>query len=434
MFEGTAFSAPNTSLNLAGGDNPEHITGASVSANLFQVLRVEPIKGRVFLPEEDVTGKNQVAIVGYGLWERRYARDPNIIGRSIMLNGNNYTIIGIMPAGFQFPGGTGTINKFFTPQPADVWLPLALTPEQLTSRSPLSNNAIGRLETGVTIEQAQTALNTIQQRIAQQYPDAFIGSEVKIVPLHAQVAGPVRPALFVLLGAVAFVLLIACVNVANLLLARSSSRRKEIAIRAALGASRRRVIRQLLTESLLLAVAGGVLGICLAEVSLNLFKVLLPANFPRAQEINIDLRVMAFTLIISVATGIVFGLAPAIQASKFAFTDALKEGGRGSSEGFRHNRIRGLLVVTEVAMSLILLVGAGLMAQSFLRLQQIKTGFDPDHVLTINLVLPKVTYPTGTDRNNFIQRLIQQTKIIPGVTSASATTLPLLLSHADWQK
>ncbi len=422
VFEGVAVYFPNLSLDLAGSERPEQVTGALVSTNLFEVLKVKPIRGRAFLPDEEDTGKSQVMIISQTLWERRFSQDPNIIGRTILMDGKNMAIVGVMPAAFRFPGGMGTINKF-TPQPADVWMPLALSPEQLADRSSHSALAIARLKPGVSVEQAQAEMNGIQRRIEQQYPAAFVGSEVLFVPLHAQVAGSVRSVLLVLLGAVGFVLLIACVNVANLLLARASSRRKEIALRAALGASRMRLIGQLLTESVLLAATGGALGIALAVVSLNLLTGMLPANFPRAEGISIDLPVLAFALIVSLATGIVFGLAPAVRASRLASADALKDGGRGSTEGFRHNRFRSALVVMEMALSLMLLVGAGLMIRSLLRLQQVNPGFSPAHILTMNLSLPAAAYPNDVDKAAFFQRLIEKTNAIPGVLNASATTL-----------
>ena len=425
VFESIASYYPNVNLNLAGEDSAEHVVGAQITADLFQILRVDPIKGRIFRVEEEEIGKNRVVIISHGLWIRRYGGDPNLVGKTIMVNGVNNEVVGIMPAGFNFPGGTGTVGQI-TPPPADIWIPLALPPAALTQRSSHSLTAIARLKPGVTIEQAQAEMNSIQAKIEHDYPNDFVGNEVKLVSLHMQVSGPVRPVLLLLLGAVAFVLLIACVNVANLLLARAASRQKEIAIRASLGASRIRVIRQLLTESLLLSVTGGTVGVLLAGLCLKLIKLLLPANFPRAQEITLDWRVLGFTLIISLATGIIFGLVPAIQASRFTFTEALKEGGRGSTEGFRHNLLRSILVIAEVALSLILLVGAGLMVQSLVRIQQVKPGFSPDHVLTMSVSLPRATYPDNPARVSFFRRFTEQTKTIPGVLSVGATTqIPL---------
>ncbi len=412
-------------FTLAQADQPERLAGAAVSASLFDVLGISPLLGRAFLPAEEQAGREQVALIGHSLWQRRFGADPHLVGKTIVLDSRNYTVVGVMPEGFQFPGGTGSFQRYAPPPPAELWVPLALTADDLNQRSAHFLSAIGRLKPGISLAQAGAEMNTIQHRLEQQYPTQFFGSHVKLVPLSEQASGAVRRSLLVLWGTVGFVLLIGCANVANLLLARAASRKKEMAVRAALGASRLRVIRQLLTESLLLAVAGGVGGILLAAWGVAALSAIIPTSFPRREGIAIDYWVLGFTLLVSVVTGVIFGLVPALQAAKTELTEALKEGGRSAAEGGSRNRVRSLLVVAETALALVLLIGAALMTQSFLRLQRVNPGFRTDHVLTMELALPPVRY-VRAQRVAFFQQLIERSRSVPGVQAVAASRqLPL---------
>jgi len=410
-------------VNLTGDPRPERVAGAAVTANLFPLLGISPLLGRTFATEEEQPGRDQVVILSYALWQDRFGGNPQIAGESITVNGRACTVIGVMPPGFVFPGDTGTVQKIYTSPPARLWVPLALDAKTWAVRSDHYLSVIGRLKSNVTIQQAASEMDTIEQRLVKQYPNEFIGSEVLLVPLSTQIASGLEPVLLVLLGAVAFVLLIGCANVANLLLARAASRKKEIAVRAALGASRLRLVRQLIVESLLLSVAGGALGVFLASSGLSVLKAVIPENFPRVAYIRIDGWVLGFTALAAFATAMIFGLAPAFQISKSDLTESLKEGGRGSAAGPLHNRLRSLLVVSEVALSLVLLAGAGLMIRSFIRLENVSLGFNPDHVLTLELSLPESKYREGEQRKAKIQQIIDRFDVLPGVKSAAATTL-----------
>jgi predicted permease len=409
--------------NLTGNERPERVAGAAVAANLFPLLGISPVLGRTFATEEEQPGHDRVVVLSYGLWEERFGGRPDIVGKSITVNGRTCTVIGVMPPGFVFPGDTGTVQEIYTWPPARLWVPLALDAQTWAVRSDHYLSVIARLKRNVTIQQAASEMDSIEQGLVKQYPNEFIGSEVKLVPLSRQVASGLEPVLLVLLGAVAFVLLIGCANVANLLLARAASRKKEMAVRAALGASRLRVMRQLIVESLLLGIAGGALGVLLAGLGLSMLKAVIPENFPRIGGIRIDGWVLGFTTLIAFTTAILFGLAPAFQSSKTDLTESLKEGGRGFSEGLRHNRLRSLLVISEVGLSLVLLVGAGLMIRSFIRLENVSLGFNPDHLLTMELSLPESKYRQGELRKAMIQGVIDRLEVLPGVNSAAATTL-----------
>jgi len=409
--------------NLTGHERPERVAGAAVAANLFPLLGISPVLGRTFATEEEQPGRDRVVVLSYGLWEERFGGRPDIVGKSITVNGRNCTVIGVMPPGFVFPGDTGTVQEIYTWPPARLWVPLALDAKTWAVRSDHYLSVIARLKRNVAIKQATSEMDAIEQGLVKQYPNEFIGSEVKLVPLSTQVASGLEPVLLVLLGAVAFVLLIGCANVANLLLARATSRKKEMAVRAALGASRLRVMRQLIVESLLLGIAGGALGVLLAGLGLSMLKLVIPENFPLVGGIRIDGWVLGFTTLIAFSTAILFGLAPAFQTSKTDLTDSLKEGGRGFSEGLRHNRLRSLLVISEVGLSLVLLVGAGLMIRSFIRLENVSLGFNPDHVLTMELSLPESKYRQGEHRKVMIQEVIDRLEVLPAVKSAAATTL-----------
>ncbi len=425
VFSQMAIYAPSRKFNLAVEDQPERITGAAVSASLFEVLGVNPTQGRAFSSEEEQPGRDQVVLVSHGLWQRRFPSDRNPVGKQLAIDNKTYTIVGVMPEGFQFPGGSGTILRNFTAAPADLWVPLVLDAQTLRQRSSHSLNVIGRLKPGISMEQASAEMDAIQQRLEQQYPTYYVGSNVKLVPLAEQIVGATRRPILVLWGAVVFVLLIGCANVANLLLSRSTSRRKEIALRAALGAGRVRIIRQLLTESLLLAFAGGIAGTLLAAWGVYVLSTIAPVNFPRREEISIDVSVLGFTLLISILTGVIFGLAPALQSTKLDLTEALKAGGKSATAGLARHRLRSLLVMAEMALALVLLIGAALMIQSFLRLQHVSPGFKADHVLTMELSLPANKYPRE-QRPAFFQQLLERSRALPGVQAvAAAKHLPL---------
>jgi len=397
------------SFNLTGTGEPVRVIGAWSTANLFPVLGVEPIQGRTFTVEEEEPGKDLVAVISYGLWQRRFGGDPNLVGQPVSLNGVDRTVVGIMPAGFAFPL-----------KETDVWVPLAVSPRGKQARSSFSLKAVGRLKPGVTMQQARADMGAIADHLVEQFPQIMESYGVNLVPLHEQVTGKVRTALLLLLAVVAFVLLIACANVANLLLARAASREREIAIRTALGASRRRIVRQLLTESLLLAVVGGGLGLLLALWGLHALVAISPANTPRLDQIGIDGKVLAFTLTVSLLTGVVFGLVPALQASKPDLNESLKEGGRGSSGGVRGRRIRSLLVVAEIALSLVVLICAGLLIKSFIHLQKFDMGFNPNNLLTMRVQLPGTKYREPAQLVNFFQQVFQRMENVPGVQSVGA--------------
>ncbi|MGH9837616.1 MAG: ABC transporter permease [Blastocatellia bacterium] len=416
------------SFNITGGGEPEFLGGVRASANLFALLGIEARRGRVFLPEEDRAGNNRVVILSDGLWQRRFGSDPKIIGRTISLNNEPYTVVGVASPDFQFPRKAELPAGFGFPGEVSLYTPLALTPEQRNNRGRDYLAVIARLKPQTRFEQAQAEMVGVAERLEQQYPDTNRNKSVRLVAFHQQVVGKAQPALLALLGAVGFVLLIACANVANLLLARAAARQKEMAIRAALGAGRWRVIRQLLTESLLLAASAGALALLLAVWGVDLLRTILPDNLPRAGEIGVDVRVFGFTLVVSLLTGILFGLVPALQASRTDLNETLKEGGR-SSGGGGHNRFRGLLVVSEVALALLLLVGAGLMLRSFIRLMSVDPGLDPQNVLTMDIRLPRSKYQPP-QQAAFFQQLLERLRALPGVQSAGAV-YPLPLGGAE---
>ncbi|HYG10021.1 MAG TPA: ABC transporter permease [Pyrinomonadaceae bacterium] len=419
VFEGMAAMA-NMSFNLTGTGEPERLDGRRVSANLFPLLGVEPQLGRAFLPEEDQPGGNRVVVLSHGLWQRRFGSDANIKGKSLTLNGESYTVVGVMPPHFQFPS-----------RDDELWVPIAFTSEEAANRGRHYLQVVARMKPGVTLEQAQAEMNTIAARLQQQYPAQNTGLGATVTSLHEHVVGDIKPALLVLLGAVGFVLLIACANVANLLLARAAVRQKEISIRVALGASRLRLIRQFLTESILLAALGGGVGLLLSLWGVSLLKAFIPENIAQARDISIDGRVLLFTLFVSLLTGLIFGLAPAAQASNFNLNETLKEGGRDSAAGSRGNRIRGLLVIAEVAVSLILLIGAGLLINSFMRLSSVDPGFRTDKLLTMQVELSELKYPDHARRSAFYTELINRIEALPGVSSAAVTNWIPLVRQGD---
>jgi putative ABC transport system permease protein len=420
-FEKMAAFSSN-SFNLEQRGDPEKLGGAVVSGDFFAVLGVNPILGRTFTAEEDQPGHNLEVVIGYGLWQRRFNRDREIIGQSLKLNGQGYTVIGVMPAGFSFPRGAEMPAYFQLPSQSEVWSPLAADAKKISQRgNNVNNGVVARLKPGITLQQAHVEMNTIAGRLAQQYPATDAGFGVLLVPLRDQIMGSLRLALFVLMGAVGFVLLIACANVANLLLAKGAAREKELAIRSALGARRWRIIRQLMTESVVLSLTGGVLGLALAFIGVGFLIDVTPDNIPGIKDVAIDFRVLGFTLLVSILTGIIFGTAPALQSSKADINEPLKEGGRGSTAG-RHVT-RDLLVISEVALALVLLVGAGLMIRSFLSIENVDPGLNPRGVLTMQISLPGTRYPQEIQRAKFEDDLVSRVRSLPGVQSASVTTL-----------
>jgi putative ABC transport system permease protein len=399
-----------SSLNLIGTDDPERLRALNVTEGFFAMLGAQPQLGRDFLAEEDQVGHNNVVILSYGLWQRRFSGDPKILNQTITLNRQAYTVIGVMPATFHFGSGENEL---------DLWTPMAFTEGQAQNHGGHGLVAIGQLKPGITVDQARAEMSAIAGRLAAQYP-VDIGWDVKIMPLLEFSVRSIKPALLILLVAVAFVLLIACANVANLLLARAAGRQKEIATRTSLGASRWRIVRQLLTESLLLSLLGGALGLALAKWGMDLLLTLAPPDLPRLNNVSLDGRVLAFTATITLLTGVIFGLVPALQSSKPNLNETMKDAGRGSTEGGRRQRIRSTLVVLEVATALVLLVGAGLMIKSFWQLQKVDPGFNPDNTLTVQVSLPKTKYPEESQQVAFFQQLIERVATLPGVQSAGA--------------
>jgi putative ABC transport system permease protein len=393
--------------NLTGGDAPEQLLGNPVTANMFDVLKVRPLLGRTFRPEDGDPKSDRVVVLSYGLWQRRFGGDANIVGRQLNLNGNPTTVVGVMPADFEFPAPF-----------SQLWTALRFANDTPPSRTAHFLYTRARLKPGVSLQQAEAEMQTIAARLRQQYPDTNTNRSVRLVPLHTQTVEQARTGLLVLLGAVGFVLLIACANVANLMLARATARYREIAIRTALGAGRWRIVRQLLTESVLLSVLGGALGVLLALWGIDLLTAAVPREFALYvygwNQIKLDRWVLAFTFGVSVLTGVLFGLVPALQASKTDLNEALKEGGRGTV-GHARRRFRNALVVVEVALALVLLVGAGLLGKSFLRLLEVKPGFDPHNVITAQLTLPSARYEKDEQVVQFFTQLTERVAAQPGV-------------------
>jgi putative ABC transport system permease protein len=411
VFERIAAYAENSFI-ITGSDEAGRIRGAATTPGLFPLLRIKPAFGRAMLPEDDRVEASPVVLISHKLWRERFGADPQAIGKPLTLDGKSFAVIGVMPSEFQFP------------EEAELWVPVAhVYTRILANRNAGSLRVIGRLKTGISLEQAQAVMETISRQLEQEYPNANTGWSVKLIPQHEMMVGDIQRTLLLLLGAVGFVLLIACANVANLSLARGAARRKEVAIRVALGATRLRLIRQHLTESILLALVGGGLGVLLALWSVSLLVTSLPDTMPRTDEIGIDGRVLSFTCLVSILTGILFGLAPALQGSKPELNEALKEGGGKATESHGRNRLRGLLVVSEVALSLVLLAGAGLLIKSFWHLQQVNPGFNYENALAIRLSLSNYKYPEKKQLAAFYQQALARLETLPGVTSAGASTL-----------
>lgn len=431
VFDGlAAFS--RLSLSLTGDGTPERLRGASVSANYFQVLGVPAALGSAFQPVAGETGPRHVVVLSHALWKRRFGADPRIIGHDVRLDDRGYQVVGVMPERFTLPGiGPQTSTPADAPE---LWVPAPShdipqlgsdgTLDLSQSRDTTYLRVLGRLKPGVTMERASAAMSAVAQRLEQEYPSSNLHSDITLVPLREQILGDVRPVLWVLLAAVGLVMAIACANVANLFLVRAAARRQEMAVRAALGAGRGRMMRQLLTESVLLGLLAGALGLLLTVWGMDSLLSLVPAELPRLDEVRVDGRVLAFALCMSLGTGLLFGLLPALQASRPDLDGVLRQAGGGKLVG--GGRSRGALVVGEVALAVVLLIGAGLLLRSLSRLQDVDPGFREESVLTWTLELPKEKYPDEARQGAFFQQVVEHVSALPGVRSAGAVTdLPL---------
>ena len=410
------------SFNLTGIGEPERIRSAIVSPAFFSVLGIKPLQGRIFMAGEDERGKDLVAVISESLWQRKFNSDPNIIGRSFNLDDKSFTVVGVVARGVQSPLLSDEI---------ELWAPVSHG-FGFTSRDGHYLSVIARLKSGATLEQAQADMNNIAGQLEEQYPESNKDLGVRVVSLNEQVVGNFRISLLVMLGAVVFVLLIASANVANMQLARAAERQKEIAIRTALGAGRWRIVRQLVTESLLISLTSGTLGLLIAVWGIRLLVALSPADLPRVKEVSVDFRVLGFTLAVSILTGILFGLLPALQASRPQLNERLKSGGRSAMGGVGRQRVRGGLVVAEIALSLMLLVGAGLLIRSFLRLQAVSPGFNSENVLTMQLDLNGPNYKKGSQVIAFHDQLLERIKRLPGVGYASTRSFVPIASDASF--
>ncbi len=398
----------NQTLTLTGRDLPERIEGAAISPGIFQILGMHPALGRPFAPDEDQPQKNSVVVISDGLWRRRFGHDPNILGSSLVLDGKSYSIVGVAPPGFHL-----------VDNPAELWVPYTANPVELTPywQGLRVLRVLARLKSGVSRRQAELGMQSVAGRLAAANPETNAGYSVEVISLRDQVVGNIGTTLWILTGAVAFVLLIACANVANLLLARAGAREREIAVRSSLGADPARIVQQMLTESVLLALIGGALGLALAWWSTTEIVKFAPANIPRLEEISLDWRVLLFTLAVSVITGVVFGLAPALASIRPDLNSVLRASGRSSTSNLRSSRMRDMLVIFEIAGCVVLLTAAGLLIRSFARLQQVDPGFRTDHVLTMEFALPKALYP-GLKVASFYKQLLDRVQRLPGVQSA----------------
>jgi putative ABC transport system permease protein len=418
-------SFTDLSLNLTGQGEPLRVQAARVSASLFPLLGVEPLHGRAFSQNEDHVGSNNVAILNYALWQSHFGSDSEIIGKVVRLDDRPYTVVGVMPARFEFPYNGGTFARA-----PELWVPLALTDQEKSIRaSDLQYGVIGRLRPGISLAEAQADIEAVAARFQQQRPDIYSDVQItaSVVGLKSDVVKRVRLFLLILLGAVSLVLLIACANVANLLLARAVSRRKEIAVRSALGAGSSRIVRQLLTESVLLSLLGGGCGLLFAIWTLELVVRFGPKDVPRLQEISLDPMVLGFTLAVSLFTGVLFGLAPALQSSRLDLNDVLKDAGGRASRGADSKRFRGLLIVFETASAFVLLVCAGLLINSFMRLLRVPPGFNPEGVMIAQTALPTARYRKAEQSKAAQRQLLERLAALPGVQAAGVTTnLPLV--------
>jgi putative ABC transport system permease protein len=419
----TAFRQWTWQLTHSG--EPEQLQGVRVSANFFEAVGASPALGQTFTAEQDQEGAAPVTIISNRLWHREFAADPNVVGKSLILNGRRVTVIGVMPRDFEFPGGANMNPGLQFATRNDIWMPLQWSGEERGNQGNLNLAVLGRLKPGVTVAQAEIETRAIESGL----PLAKVGYTVNLVPLQKQMVGNIRRLLLVLLATVVFVMLIACANVANLLLARASARRKEMAIRGALGAGRGRIVRQLLTESLLLSSFGGLVGLLIAIWATPLLVSFIPEEIPRIHEINVDLRVLGFTLVISIISGIVFGLAPALQTLRIDLNESLKESARSISGSLSQNRMRAFLVIGEVSLAVVLMIGAALLIKSFIRLMDVKPGFDPSQTLTMEVSLPALPpskYAKESEQAAFFEQALDRLSRTPGVTAAGAVvSLPL---------
>ena len=407
-------------VNLTGEGEPQRLVGVKATAHYFDVYGVKPILGRMLLPEEDAQGKNHVVVLSYPFWQRVFGGKGDAVGRAIQLNGEPYTVVGVAPVGF------GLTSK------VDVWMPMAFKPDETANdaRGGHYINVVGRLRPGVTFAQAKAELEVLASQLAKQYPDSNKGWGIFMMPMQDYSVRDVKPVLYTLLGAVGCVLLIACANLANLLLARATARHREISIRAALGASRGRLVRQLLTESVVLSLCGGLAGLLLARWGLDALLALAPTSLPRLTEIRLDSGVLIFSLALSILTGLVFGVAPAWLAARADVNEALKQGTRGSTEGGARGRLRSALVVIEVTFALMLLGGAGLLARSFMQLAHVDPGFIPENATLLRLSLPQKKYAMPEQQTAFADALLERVKALPGVQAAGVThSMPLVSDY-----
>jgi putative ABC transport system permease protein len=414
-------------VNLTGDGEPERLPAGNLTSNLFSTLGVTPLHGRTFTAAEDVANGPRLVLLGHALWVRRFAADPSVVGRSIQINGLGYEVIGVMPAGFVLP------TDFQNPEPTQLWMPLQMDPAS-TDHGSHGLYAAGRLKPGFTVEQAADDLHGIARAMTAEglYP-VQMRFDTVVLSLTDEVVGTVRRAIWLLFGAVAFLLLIACANVANLLLARAEGRQREIGVRAALGASGARVVRQLLTESLVLAIGASIIGLFLAFAGVRAVAWWNPASVPRVAGSTVDLQVLFFTTVVALVTSVAFSLAPAMRALRIDLTDSLKDGAQGASSGGARQRFRNALVVVEMALAAVLLVGAGLMLRSLWSLQRVELGFDPTHVQTMRLSLPAAAYERPEQVVLFFERLLERVRQLPGVRTAGAVrSLPLGSTIGDW--
>jgi putative ABC transport system permease protein len=410
-------------VNLTGTGTPERVGAVRVSVEFFEVLGVAPIVGRTFSPSDLLGGT--VVVIGEGLWRRRFAQAPDVGGRALVVNGQAATVVGVMPASFRFPSGGELPEAFGFSSRPELWTLDVFSPERQLMREGKSFAMVARLNDGITRQQAEADLNTIAAQIAEQYPDFNAGWTVRVFALRDQLVGSVRPALLVLLASVGFVWLIACTNVANLLLVRAAARQREFCVRHALGASRRRLIGEQLVESITLSLIAGAIGVLLAWWGLRALLLLLPSTLPAVTDAVLDVRVLAFTTLVAVVTGVLFGLVPAVQGTRTGISEGLREGGRTTVGGRRSQLTRNTLVIAEVGLASVLLISAALLIQTFVRLLNVETGFRARGVLTMELVLPRAAY-TEQSAHGFYERLIARLAALPGVSSVGATSsLPL---------
>ena len=431
-LQGSSIATFTQNYNASGAGEPETVAVVRTEANFFSVLGAEPFLGRAFAPGEDQVGKDHVAILSYGFWRRHFAGSADALGKTVELNYQPDTVVGVMPRWFNYP------------ESIDVWIPIDKTVEGTSARGNYSYMAIGRLKPGITIQQAQSDLSAIAAHQAQLYPDTNKDRGVSVITLKARITQDSRPQLLMLLGAVALVLLLACANVANLLLARAARREREMALRATLGASRMRILRQLLTESVLLSLAGAALGLVGASWCISFAQSTAWLPIPHTNPISLNMTVLAFTVGVSVFVGVLFGLAPALEASRVNLAEALKESTRSVASSARwRGRLRDALVVSEIAVSLALLIGAGLLLRTFARMRSADIGVRPDNILTMAIALPDTKYKAFPDRRAFYDQLLARVQALPGIENAAlAQTLPLEEDHswsgypegaADWR-